>query len=528
MRSLRFTLCLVLRLTLCGARELRALDSELDAVVDSRGFAAERILDRFPSPLGDLSLALTGAAIRGVPTALLPAIVCPYLTAGPVELHGLIRELADPVAHGPATSLYDERAGICLDGSLQPGPRRGVVLSPFPRHLDLFWLREEAGPTTLGALSFARLPSEVDGTLFLLASVPPEGVPSAAWFPQARSSDSPYVLHGGGSLTAGGRPLTATIAGALSLSPVEPPGGYLRATLSHTSGSFHLTASAVGATPSFLLPDGGLPERMATAGLASGLLLPFGSAGGSYRAFVSRLPLLPVPYRESGQEAEVDLTLGKSPVRLAFRYEQQRTGTRLGRLVVDEELAGSLACDFAWTRLALSSAWSWSNLHDPKQSVEVAWTAGRSGGAEGPTFELALGCRLPGGRVVSSPGYPFPEEGWSAFAGAAGVAGGGLLAAGRDKERGGGSRENAAPSSKGEGGLPWSSRGTPDPCLTGRLSVAVPFGRGAFSLKVALANPVKLSMVDELVARPLKRLVVTATWHQVSEPAPRREQTGTR
>ncbi len=525
---MRSAVCAALLLAPCGARELHALESELDALVDSRGYAAERILDRLSSPLGDLSLALTGAAVRGVPTSILPAVVCPYLTAGPLDLRGMLRELADPTGHAPGTSLYGERTGVCLDGSLQPGPRRGVILSPFPRHLDLFWLREEAGPTELGALTFARLPEEADAALFLLASLPPGGEQGAAWFSDAPALDPPYILHGGGSLAAGGRILAATVAGALSLSPVEPPGGYLRATLSHASPSLRVTATAVGATPSFLLPDGGLPDRVAAAGIASELLLPFGGAGGSYSAFLSRLPLVPVPYRESEHQAEVDLTIGTRPVRLIFRYRQDRSGTRVGRLILDEELAGSLAFDFTWTRLVLSSAWSWSNYYDPKQSVEVVWNVGTSGRAAGPSLELGAGCRLPGGRVARSAVLALPEEGWCALAGAAGVVRRGLLAAEPDNRPGGSSREDAAPSGKGEGGLPWSSRGAQEPSLTGRLSVTVPFERGAACLQIALANPTKLSSIEDIIRRPLKRLVISATWHQASDPAAQPNQAGAR
>ena len=524
MRSLTCAVRFLILAALCGAPQLHGLESELDALADSRGYAAQRLRDRFASPIGELTFALTGASVRGVPTALLPAVVSPYLTAGPLRLEGLLHELADPVGHAPGTTLYKERSGVCLDGSLQPGQRRGVLFSPFPSHLDLFWLREEAGPTMLGALSFVRLPEEVDGTFFLLATLPPEGEPSAAWFSDAETLDPPYVFHAGGSLSAGGRLLETTIAGALSLSPVEPPGGWLRATIGHASPSFHLSATAVGATPSALLPDGRFPDRVASAGFAAELLLPFGSAAGSYHAFLLRLPLLPVSYRENGQQAEVDLTVGESPVRLVFGYEQERSATRVGRVIVDEELSGRLVCDFPWTRFALSSAWSWSNLYDPEQSVEAAWKVGPSARAEGPSLELAIGCRLPGGRIARSPVLVLPEEGWSSLAGAAGVAGRGLRAAELKEERSGESREEGASPTQGASTLPLTARRAQEPSLTGRVSARVPFRQGSLSLQVALANPVRLSVVDELIERPLKRLIVTATLHLDGESGARQKE----
>ncbi len=502
-------------LALLRAPEALAFEGSLDALVDSNGFLAERVVNRAASPIGELSLALTAASVRGTPIALLPAVASPNLMAGPLELTGTLRELADPLSGALCSGREEERWAIRLDGSLHPGARRGVVLSPFPSHLDLFWLQEEGGPAAIGGLVRAPLPAGVAGTLLLLASLPPEGGASASWFSDRPETVSPYLLHGGCRLAAGGSTLAAAIAGTLSLSPVYPPGGCLRATIAHTSTPLRVTGAIAIATPSYLLPDGRFPDRVGAGGLASELKLPFGRLVGSYEASLSRLPLLPVTFREHEQRGEIVLTAGENPISVLLRYAQERSATRVGRLIVDEELTGGLECNLDRVRLLLTSLWSWSNLYDPAQVVEAAGRLAPPGGRSGVSLELAVGFRFPGLRAGSSSSLPLPEEGWSALCGAAGLVGRGYAAADAAGEASGGAPAWEPDNPPwGESALPWGSGERREPSFTGRLTVSLPLERGALSLRLALASPVRLSGACELAARPFKQLVVTAAWRQ--------------
>ncbi|TVQ40164.1 MAG: hypothetical protein EA384_03840 [Spirochaetaceae bacterium] len=74
----------------------------------------------------------------------------PQLTAGTVELRGLLRELNRPTRFTPGSDVYRQDPGLALDATLAPTRRYGVQLQPWRPAPALFAALRDGAPESLG------------------------------------------------------------------------------------------------------------------------------------------------------------------------------------------------------------------------------------------------------------------------------------------------------------------------------------------------------------------------------------------
>jgi len=160
-----------------------------------------------------------------------------WLTAGPLEITGPLREALTPHASSAGSPAWAESGSAELDTALEPPRRYGVVIAPLGMPLEWLAARTSEGVVSAASIGFAGRSAEdqdpVGADAMALVALPesqpdpdPPGVP---WFDRSPApAGTAHLLLRAFCRDPVGRSFRAGIATALSLLQTAPPGTWWR------------------------------------------------------------------------------------------------------------------------------------------------------------------------------------------------------------------------------------------------------------------------------------------------------------
>jgi hypothetical protein len=179
------------------------------------------------------------------------------LTAGPLRLEGLLREVRSPLRFGAASDVFCEPTDVSLDGSMSGSSVRGVLLRPLPGMLHLGMLqsareRNAAAGFALGDGAGAGPRLELLG----VAGRPQAEAAGQEWYlDRPKDPGSPLgVVAGRISAVVARLRLDAT--GALSSGFGRQTGSFSHLRLSRTGSSLRSSTLLGAASPDYRTPEG--------------------------------------------------------------------------------------------------------------------------------------------------------------------------------------------------------------------------------------------------------------------------------
>ena len=331
----------------------------LSGRIDTAGAADNRL------ELGrrDERLLVITTHVDGEPRRVDAGLSLPWVTAGPVRLEGLVRELYNPLGYEPDSSVFAERPGLSLDGSFDGGAWHGVLLRPWPEVLGLFGVE---GPHGRAVGGFLCPGTDVLGVeAVMVAAAPPPEPWGEGWYrDRPPFPGGPLLVPALRLRWEGAAPSAASawVLGAASAGSHVPP-GWLGSLGAGWSGE-RLQARLLGGVVSqgFLTPAGEPAAHQAAASAAAEHRLPGGVVvicRGGWYADPS-----PAPGAEDRRPAEAD---AEGAVRLdrgdrltwsvGMSYRVERTWDP----DVEDRRALAAAVGLAAARLRVESTALWSD-----------------------------------------------------------------------------------------------------------------------------------------------------------------------
>jgi hypothetical protein len=238
-----------------------------------------------------------GEAETALPTV---ALSLPWLLFGPVARAGLLREASNPLGFSAGSSVFAERTGVRLDGSL-PAGNPGLLCMPVPDVLGIFCLPCPNGARACGCFASLQSRSGFRAEGFVCGSKSRPEHTGEEWF-RSRPADP------GGAMTATGVRLGADLPGLSlgatlggSFSERAPPGSFM---LLH--GSWHgndwFAEALLGRTDStYRRPGGEGSEAGSAFSVSAGIEGPARTAKVSYAICLDQPGFAPRQYLASSE-----------------------------------------------------------------------------------------------------------------------------------------------------------------------------------------------------------------------------------
>ncbi len=290
------------------------------------------------------------------PTILLAT---PHLDLGPIREAGLLKELSRPCGIGSMR----QQSAITLDRSLSGSSVEGGVVrmegaAPGSLPLELFALRRaglapdgtrSAGAHHSAALgSSSRLSTAAEVTVFGSERQDAGEVESSDWFAPLPRIEIPYVTRLGIGFSTSRDRLTVYANGGVAVSDRTRPAGFCSSYFSYhgrrriqsdRKGRSPLLVTSVSLSggavnPDYVDDDGRYAPYVAVMQPAASVRLPGLSVRGSYRYRLSRLPLLPVVWREQSHSLSISSRVDFGLVGLTLGISERLRFTEEGRALL--------------------------------------------------------------------------------------------------------------------------------------------------------------------------------------------------
>ncbi len=229
-------------------------------------------------------------------------ISSPMVTAGPVNLSGILPQLYNPLSHGPGSGVFSESTDITLDIDLDIGSRIGIVLGAVPRHWEWFLLYKEDVGAQVGSLIAFSFGQRVGFEFLGLLSNPSDrlrGGGDESWFVDPSPFAGGLLSHLAGSFAFDLQPVSLYLSAAVSAGQRVLPGGVYSLCATWPGRRSDIVLLIGYCSDHFFTPEGrsgDLQWIFATRlvwNCRSTLLF------GSYRKEISRAPTFPAAFRES-------------------------------------------------------------------------------------------------------------------------------------------------------------------------------------------------------------------------------------
>ncbi len=241
--------------------------------VDNQFIRSEEIRNRFEFQSGES--VLVGTDIRRNNEVEYQAIgfSSPYLRAGPLALKGLLREIFNPLAYGPGSSVFQERPEIRLEKSFSGSSKTGIVFDPVPDHAECF-LFHSSGVTKAGGSLSVPLGSYLETHLLFSTSQPKRATVDDSWFSDRLSFPGDRLIHGAGRLTLDHPGLFCSLSLGISGGRRIVPGYFTLLDIVMKTEVFRPELSVGVSSPRYFTPDGKWCDRGMSLGIAL-TLVPF-------------------------------------------------------------------------------------------------------------------------------------------------------------------------------------------------------------------------------------------------------------
>jgi hypothetical protein len=229
-------------------------------------------------------------------------IASPRVTAGPVALCGILPQLYNPLTHGPGSGVFSESTEVALDIGSDIGSRTGVVLAAIPQHWEWFVLYTEDVGALVGSLIALSFGGRAEFEFLGLLSNPSDqlrGGGDESWFVDPPPFAGGLLSHLAGSFAFDLQPVSLYLSAAVSGAQRVFPGAVYSLRATWTGRRSDIVLLIGYCTDHFLTPGGRAGDLQWTFAVRLGWNWRSTRLFGSYRKEISRLPLIPAPFRES-------------------------------------------------------------------------------------------------------------------------------------------------------------------------------------------------------------------------------------
>ncbi|HUV06398.1 MAG TPA: hypothetical protein VMX75_01635 [Spirochaetia bacterium] len=241
--------------------------------IKSEIWELEKVNSRFLFSGGDWEIVGLDVRKRGTPVYQILGLRLSWLTAGPLCLKGLLREVFNPLAYSTGSSVFAEEIGIDLDKSFEGGGRRGMALSLVPGYLTWFLLNAQRSTKT-GLTASLPFGEALNAELLLCTSHPPRGDPGESWHAERPLFPGGRLVHGAARLSLDRPTFYGVLSAGFSGGERTFPGFFSHSDIAFRPGAFEMGLNLGLASNSYFDPNG----RWNGKGIAAGLdlwLLPF-------------------------------------------------------------------------------------------------------------------------------------------------------------------------------------------------------------------------------------------------------------
>ncbi|TFG64741.1 MAG: hypothetical protein E4H36_02115 [Spirochaetales bacterium] len=273
-------------------------------------------------------------------------IITPTVSAGPLALGGLLKELNSPGGYKAFSSVYSEAFLIKVDPAVAVLPLKGFVVAAASVPISLFFAVQDGGNTLTGLSSSSRIGDALSLQACLTWAVQKTpGLPADCWTLEGPWSELPdfALLHWAVSAKFGREPFYLGTAFCSSRSRTEPSGYYVRFLAGVKTDPLAAELVLSAADAAYLPPL----ETSCGAGITAGSRIIFNplpriTARAGYGLTLPEPPAVPELYRESSETFDASLDLGFPGDTVFFTSAYAR---RLDYNVLGEgELRQSLRC----------------------------------------------------------------------------------------------------------------------------------------------------------------------------------------
>ena len=250
----------------------------------------------------------------------------PFAALGPLALRGLWRKIHNPLAHGPASAVHQEAAGLRLDASLAGASRRGASLA-LPADLTpglsggIMITESAAIALQAGGWVGWRAPGALRVEALAVRSLPPPDPEQSQWILDRAPYPGGGLVHAAAGLLVDSRPASLAWAGALSGGRLVAPGVFSDLRLCLAGHGARLTVLGGVCSSGYRRPDGQENRRLAHGAIRAEL-----TDTGASRAIrrVSARPADPAASRWS-----VEAEIGTAADRLSPDFSPGGRGSEL-------------------------------------------------------------------------------------------------------------------------------------------------------------------------------------------------------
>jgi len=194
----------------------------------------------------------------------------PYLRAGPLALKGLLREIFNPLAYGPGSSVFQERPEIRLERSFSGSSKTGIVFDPVPDHAECF-LFHSSGVTKAGGSLSVPVGSYLETHLLFSTSQPKRETVDDSWFTDRLPFPGDRLIHGATRLALDHPGLFGSLSLGISAGRRIVPGYFTLLDIVMKTEMFQPELSVGISSPRYFTPDG----KWCSRGMSLGLVLTF-------------------------------------------------------------------------------------------------------------------------------------------------------------------------------------------------------------------------------------------------------------
>jgi hypothetical protein len=317
----------------------------------------------------------------------------PALVLGPVDLHGLLREIGNPLGYGPRSGVFSETCGLSLKTGTDRSSRTGVWVSIPGDYAGVGAYRVDKETAHLAAAFNLGGPDTPEFSGLFLASHPDEGPPKDEWFPEKPSYPGGTLQHIAGRVrvplhTLLGEETRLGLTWGLSRGERSPPSGFVHATALFRVWWLEMYLLSGSAGQGYLSPAG-THSSLGTRSAASAALFPKDllSPRFSFSEDVYRRYALPVPSIPRRREISAGLGLKtrsfSGSLDRTWKYGWDESGSQ----TLNESFKAGV--DFRTKTFSLGAEYS----SDRENGAETRKTAAFEGEYRPKGWEFAMRCK---------------------------------------------------------------------------------------------------------------------------------------
>lgn len=177
----------------------------------------------------------------------------PWLTAGPLSVTGLLKEIYNPLGYTSVSNIFRERTGINLNASFTDYGKKGFTVEIIPDNLGFYWF-ESSGTYKYGG--FLSYKNDLSAELLFSFSIPePDQMPDS-WFIDSPVFPGGKLFHNAFRLSFNVPALSWCLSGCFSYGEKVKNGHFININIEHENKIFKMSGLTGLSSVYYFDPDG--------------------------------------------------------------------------------------------------------------------------------------------------------------------------------------------------------------------------------------------------------------------------------